>query len=72
MIRPDFERVSAFERERIRQTPPDFEHNRRIVAALYQEATALGVWERPTLQGLAPDFRTADAFNLRPSPRSAR
>ncbi len=72
MIRPDFERVAAFERERIRRTPPDFERSRRIVAALYREALALGVWERPGLRGLEPDFRTADAFNLRRSPRSAR
>ncbi len=47
MIRPDFERVAAFERERIRRTPPDFEHNRRIVEALYQEASPSACGRRP-------------------------
>ncbi|MEP0547075.1 MAG: hypothetical protein ABJF88_09090 [Rhodothermales bacterium] len=72
MLRPDFARVAAFERERIRQTPPDFEHNRRIVEALYQEALALGVWPSPSLRGIEADLRTANAFNLRPPPEPPR
>lgn len=71
-MRPDFERLAAFERERIRQTPPDLHRNLRVVEALYREAEALGVWESPSLQGLEPDFRTARAFNVRAASRSAR
>jgi hypothetical protein len=72
MTRPDFERVAAFERERIRQASPDFEHNLRVVEALYREALTLGVWPSPSLKGIEVDLRTANAFNVRAPSQPAR
>jgi len=62
--RPDFERLAAFERERVRHSPPDFYRNLRIVEALYREAVALGVWEGVTLEGLEHHTRMARAFRV--------
>ena len=72
MTRPDFERVVAFERERIRQTSPDFERNLRVVEALYREALTLGVWPSPSLEGIEVDLRIANAFNVRAPSQPAR
>lgn len=71
-MRPDFERLAAFERERIRRTPADLRRNLRVVDALYREAVALGVWERASLRGIEPDLRTARAFNVRAASRPAQ
>lgn len=71
-MRPDFERLAAFERERTRRTPPDLHRNLRVVEALYHEAVALGTWPSPSLHGIETALRTARAFNVRAAPRSDR
>ncbi len=70
MLRPDFERVAAFERERIRRTPPDHARNLRIFEALYHEAVALGALPLDDpLDGLDVDIRLAHIVNVRTAPR---
>lgn len=71
-MRPDFERLAAFERERTRRSPPDLHRNLRVVEALYHEAVALGAWPPASLHDLEPTLRTARAFNVRAASRPDR
>ncbi|MBC7344088.1 MAG: hypothetical protein H5U03_01425 [Clostridia bacterium] len=57
--------VEAFEKEQMRQEPPDYFRNLQIVEALLQEATLLGVFplEDP-LEGIDVDIRLARVINV--------
>ena len=60
----DAERLRRFEDEWARQNPPDFRQNLRIVEALAEEATRLGVFRRTDpLEGIATVIRVASAVN---------
>ena len=67
ITRPDL--VEAFENEQIRNTPPDFEQNLRIVEGLYELARMLGKFPPDDpLEGIEVDIRLARALNVRLSP----
>jgi hypothetical protein len=69
--RPDL--LEAFERARIRNAPPDYFRNLRIVEALYEEAKALRCFPlKDPLAGLERDIRLAKILNVSTPPRQNR
>jgi len=59
------ELVQAFEHNLIRQTPPDYLANLRIIEALCEEARLLKVWPpADPLAGIDVDIRLARALNV--------
>lgn len=68
--RPDFARVAALDRARVRGVPPDHARNLAVARALLAEAIALGVWPPADTPGrLDHKLRVARAFNVRVAPR---
>jgi len=68
--RADYERFAAWERERARSEPVDYERNMRIYEGLYQEAVALGVL--PSVdprEGIEHKIRLARLLNVPATPR---
>ena len=62
------ELLRTFEKSLLRQEPPDFRRNLRIVEALYREACLLGVFPlKDPLEGIEVDVRLANAINVRTS-----
>lgn len=61
--------VEAFEKSQMRQEPPDYFRNLRIVEALLQEAILLGILplEDP-LEGIEVDIRLARVMNVHRTP----
>jgi len=55
---------------RLRAEPVDIALNRRIVAALFEQARAHGIFPlKDPLDGIDVDIRLARAFHVRPAPR---
>ena len=55
---------------RLRAEPPDIELNRRLVAALSEQARAHGIFPlKDPLDGIDVDIRLARALHVRPAPR---
>lgn len=56
----------AWENEFESRVPVDFQHNLRLLEAMYPEARALGVMADPVaLEGLESRFRLARVLNVR-------
>ena len=61
--------LDDFERRQLAE-PPDIELNRRIVAALFEQARAHGISPlKDPLDGIDVDIRLARALHVRPAAR---
>ncbi len=59
-------RLQQFEHRLIKQTPPDYYTNLKIVEALFQEATTLGIFPLSNpLDGIEVDIHYAKVINVR-------
>lgn len=57
--------VGAFEKEQMRQEPPDYFRNLRVFEALFQEALLLGALPlRDPLEGIDVDIRLAQVIDV--------
>lgn len=58
------ELLERFEQELIARRKPDYQENRRIAEALYQEAVSLGVWPpKDPLEGIETVIQIARIIN---------
>jgi hypothetical protein len=65
MIR-DVSKWQAWERDYIRDTPPDFARNLAIADAMYEQAKALGIFPMADpLEGIEDCIRLARLINVR-------